>query len=213
MKKIILSLAIALSFAQILIAQDNKTDYRSKFMFGPKGGVNYSNVYDSKGEEFKANGKFGAVAGLFIVIPISKFFGIQPEVLFSQKGFQATGIILDNGYNFTRTTNYIDVPLLFSFKISEFISLNLGPQYSYLIKQKDVFKNASTSVSQETAFQNDDLRQNTLCLLGGADITLKHIVLGLRAGLDFQNNNKDGSSLTPRYKNTWLQFTVGYRFY
>lgn len=145
-------------------------------------------------------------------IPIGTYFGIQPELLFSQKGFQATGRILGSTYKFTRTTSYIDVPLLFLIKPSEFISLVVGPQYSYLIKQTDVFANASTSIDQETEFENDNVRKNTLCFTGGVDINMKHIVLSGRAGWDIQNNNGDGTSTTPRYKNVWYQATIGYRF-
>jgi hypothetical protein len=52
-----------------------------------------------------------------------------------------------------------------------------------------------------------------LCLTGGFDITMKHIVLSARAGWDLQENHSDGTSSTPRYKNVWYQGTIGYRFY
>ena len=213
MKKIILALSIALCIATAAEAQDSDTDFRKKFMFGLKAGINYSNVYDSEGEDFEADGKFGAVAGGFFVIPIGKFVGIQPELLFSQKGFQASGSFLGNSYSFKRTTDYIDVPLFFSIKPSEFFSIQVGPQYSYLIKQTDVFKTGFVDINQQTEFENDNIRKNTLCFVAGADINIKHINLGLRAGLDLQNNKGDGTSSTPRYKNAWYQFTIGFRFY
>lgn len=214
MKKLILILAsvTALSVTNS-IAQDNTTDFRDKLSFGLKAGVNYSNVYDSQGEEFQASPKFGLAAGGFVAIPIGKFFGLQPEALISQKGFKATGRILGGTYKFTRTTTYIDLPLFFAFKPSEFFTIMAGPQYSYLIHQTDVFANASTSIAQETEFENDNIRKNTLCAVGGFDLTMKHIILSARAGWDFQNNNGDGTSSTPRYKNAWYQATVGYRFY
>ncbi len=195
------------------IAQDNTTDFRDKLSFGLKAGINYSNVYDSKGEDFKASPKVGAATGAFLAIPFGKYFGLQPEVLISQKGFKATGSILGGAYKFTRTTTYIDLPLFFAFKPSEFITVMAGPQYSYLIHQSDVFANATTSIAQETEFQHDNIRKNTLCVVGGVDVTMKHIILSARAGWDFQNNNGDGTSTTPRYKNVWYQATVGYRFY
>lgn len=211
MKKIILIIGAVTTMANFSSAQE--TDLRERLLFGLKAGVNYSNVYDTQGEEFQADPKLGLAAGAFIAIPIGKYLGIQPEVLYSQKGFKATGRILGGYYEFTRTTNFIDVPLLLSFKPSEFLTLLAGPQYSYLIKQSDVFSNSSTSILQEQEFENDNIRKNILCLTGGADLTLKHIVLGARVGWDIQNNNGDGTSTTPRYKNVWYQATVGYRFY
>lgn len=212
MKKIIL-IVLSASFVGNIIAQENETDLRKNLTFGLKAGVNYSNVYDSEGEDFNTDPKLGLAAGAFLAIPIGRYLGVQPEFLFSQKGFRATGKILGSTYSLTRTTNYIDVPLFLTFKPSEFISLLAGPQYSYLTNQKDVFENASTSIEQEQEFENDNIRKNTLCFVGGADINLKHIVLSARAGWDVQNNNGDGSSTTPRYKNVWYQATIGYRFY
>ncbi|MBK7668244.1 MAG: PorT family protein [Sphingobacteriaceae bacterium] len=213
MKKLILTIAAVTTLIAVSKAQDNETDFREKFTFGLKAGLNYSNVYDSQGEEFRADPKFGLAAGIFVAIPIGKYFGIQPEALISQKGFSATGRILGNTYKFTRTTTYLDVPLFFALKPSEFITILAGPQYSYLLKQSDVFANASTSIEQETEFVNDNIRKNIFGLAVGVDINLKHIVLGARAGWDVTNNNGDGTSTTPRYKNAWYQATIGYRLY
>ncbi|MES2286462.1 MAG: porin family protein [Bacteroidota bacterium] len=211
MKKIILIIGAVTTMANFSSAQE--TDLRERLLFGLKAGVNYSNVYDTQGEEFQADPKLGLAAGAFLAIPIGKYLGIQPEVLYSQKGFKATGRILGGNYEFTRTTSFIDVPLLVSFKPSEFLTIMAGPQYSYLVKQSDVFANSSTSILQEQEFENDNIRKNILCLTGGVDLTIKHIVLGARVGWDIQNNNGDGTSTTPRYKNVWYQATVGYRFY
>jgi hypothetical protein len=208
-RTIILMLAIAF-IATSSIAQDN---LREEFIFGMKAGANYSNVYDAEAEVFNANPKLGFAAGCFFAIPLGQTFGFQPELLFSQRGFFATGIMLDQPYDLTRTSSFIDVPLLFAFKPSGFITLLAGPQYSYLIKQKDEFKNGTTTIEQENEFKNDNIRKNILCFTGGADVNLGHIVLGARAGFDILKNNGDGSSTTPRYKNVWYQATVGYRFF
>ena len=191
----------------------SQTDNREKLQFGLKAGLNYSNVYDASGDAFKADAKFGAAGGLFLRIPIGKYFGIQPEILFSQKGFKASGLILGSEYDFTRTTTFIDVPLLFELKPSEFFTLVAGPQYSYLITQQDVFTSSAASYSQEQQFQNENFRKNIFGVVGGFDINLKHIVLGARAGWDIQDNNGDGSSTSPRYKNVFFQGTIGYSIY
>jgi hypothetical protein len=215
MKKLIFTIASIIALINAGVAQkDNKngTDLREKLTFGFKIGANYSNVYDSKGEAFRADAKLGFAGGAFLAIPIGKYIGVQPEILFSQKGFRATGRLLGNTYDFTRTTNYIDVPLLFAFKPSEFLTILAGPQYSYLLSQKDVFATASTSIEQELEFKNDNVRKNTMCITGGADINIKHFVIGARLGWDIWNNNGNGTSTTPRYKNVWYQATIGYRF-
>jgi hypothetical protein len=213
MKKAILTIAlITLSVSNSIAQESTSTDNREKLFFGFKVGTNYSNVYDSESEDFVADSKFGLAAGAFVSIPLGKFIGVQPEILFSQKGFKSSGTFLGTEYKATRTTNFIDVPLLFAVKPVEFITILFGPQYSYLMKQKDEFTSGSFSSSEEEEFTNDNIRKNTFSLIGGADLNFNNFVIGLRSGWDLKNNQGDGSSNTPRYKNMWYQATVGYRF-
>ena len=116
-------------------------------------------------------------------------------------------------YDLKRTTNYIEVPLLLAIKPIQTITILAGPQFSFLMKQRDTFNSATTTYAQEQEFDNDNLRKNTLSFTGGVDINLDHTVIGLRSGWDLQNNNGDGTSSTPRYKNVWAQATIGFRFY
>lgn len=212
MKKILL-LLIACSFIQLNVqAQDSLSDNRGKLKLGLKLGGNYSNVYDTEGNSFDSDPKFGVVLGGFASIPLGKTLGLQPEILFSQKGFKATGILLGSTYDLTRTTNYLDIPLLVSIKPTTNISLLIGPEYSYLLKVKNEFKNGSTTILQEQEFDNDNIRKNTLGFIVGADINIDQLVISGRLGWDLINNNGDGTSTTPRYKNAWYQFTLGYLF-
>jgi hypothetical protein len=205
MKKIILMAIAVFSIAYNTYAQD-------EIAFGLKIGTNYSNVYDSEGEEFEADSKFGLAAGAFLSIPIGQYLGFQPEVLFSQKGFKGTGTMFGTKYELTRTTNYIDIPLFVALKPIESLTFLAGPQFSFLTKQKDKFSNGSSTFQQVEEFDNDNIRKNTLSFVGGFDVILEHTVIGARVGWDLSNNNGNGTSTTPRYKNVWGQATIGYRF-
>ncbi len=218
MKIILISFAIISVTSTDSIGQNNNgslvsknTDYRDKLMFGIRAGANYSNVYDAQGEEFHNDAKFGFAGGLFISIPIGTYLGIQPEILYSQKGFHASGKILGNKYDFKRVTNYIDVPIFISFKPSQYISILVGPQYSYLMSQNDAFETGKTNIAQITEIKNDNIRKNTLSLSGGFDVNVRHLLLGLKGSWDLTNNNGNGTSYTPRYKNSCLQATIGCR--
>lgn len=211
-KKIILTL-MALALMLGTSQAQTSTDNREKLIFGLKLGLNLSNVYDDQGENFEADAKFGIATGAFLSLPIGKYFGVQPEILFSQKGFQGSGSLLGGNYSFTRTTNFIDVPILFALKPVEVLTILVGPQYSYLMKQTDVFANGIGTVEQEKEFENDNIRKNILSFSVGADINLGHMAIGLRSCWDLQNNHGDGTSSTPRYKNIWYQATIGYRFF
>jgi hypothetical protein len=210
MKTITIITTVFLLFvSSYLLAQESSLDNREKFKFGLKAGGNYSNVYNSKTDAFRADPKFGLAGGVFLILPIGKYFGIQPEVLISQKGFQGEGTILGSQYNFKRTSTYIDIPLQLALKPSEFITLIAGPQYSYLVKQKDVFTNTSFSYEQEQIFKNEDIRKNILGFVVGINLNLRGVILGSRLGWDIIENHGDGSYNTPQYKNTWFQVTLG----
>lgn len=49
--------------------------------------------------------------GGFLSVSFGSFLGVQPEVLYSEKGFNSTGTILGSAYEMTRSTDYIDVPI------------------------------------------------------------------------------------------------------
>jgi hypothetical protein len=193
-------------------AQESDKDLRESLGIGVKAGVNYSNVWDEQGEDFVADGKLGIAGGVFVSIPIGQFLGIQPEVMFSQKGFKGSGTLLGTPYSFTRTTTFLDIPLLLQIKPAEMFTIVLGPQFSYLFNRKDVYAFGNNEVEQENEFDNDNIRKNILGFTFGADINISPIVISGRIGWDFQDNNGDGSSSTPRYKNQWTQLTVGFRF-
>jgi hypothetical protein len=208
MKKLILIIAAVALFATTSRAQDELSDSRNELQLGVKLGFNYSNVYDSEGENFTTDPKFGFVGGVFVAIPIGKLLGFQPELLFSQKGYKGSGSFLGVDYEYSRTTNFIDVPLFLQLKPVEAITLLAGPQFSFLIKQTDSFNDAT--VEQE--FENDNIRKNIMGFVVGVDVCPGNLMIGARAGWDVQNNNGDGTSTVPRYKNVWYQVTAGFRF-
>jgi len=210
MKTKLITLLTCMLVINTINAQDS--DSRDNIHIGIKAGANYSNIYDSEGEKYDADGKLGFAGGAFLSIPLGKLIGVQPEVLFSQKGFKATSSILGSDVRLTRTTNYIDIPIFLAIKPSRMLTLLVGPQYSYLMKQKDEFTNPITNVEVTQDFETDNIRKNTFCLVGGLDINLSNLVIGARVGMDLKNNNGDGTSTTPRYKNVWGQATLGLRF-
>lgn len=213
MKKMVLflvGLSLSTSMAK---AQDDDKDIRDRLVIGLKVGINRSNVYDATGQDFKANGRTGFAGGAFVGIPIGKFLGFQPEILISQKGYQSSGNLLNTPYSDSRTTTFVDIPLQLQIKPIEYLTFLVGVQYSYLVHQKDVYVFGTNSSEQDQAFKNDNARKNIFGAVLGLDITIKHLVLSGKACWDLQNNSGTGSSSTPRYRNAWLQFTIGYRIF
>lgn len=210
MKKSVKTMMMLCALSVIgFIAQSQ--DRRQNLELGAKAGINVSNVWDTEGQAFEADSKIGFAGGVFLGIPIGTLIGLQPEVLISQKGFKGSGMLLSFPYTFKRTTTYLDVPLQLQIKPSEFLTIVGGPQFSYLLNQKDEYTFGTNSTEQEEAFDNDNIRKNIFGFVGGFDLIYQSLVFSGRIGWDFQSNNGDGTSETPRYKNQWLQFTLGFK--
>lgn len=194
------------------VCAQNGEDLREKLTFGLKAGANFSNVYDERSEDFQADWKPGFAGGAFLSIPIGRYLGVQPEILVAQKGFEGSGTFLGSPYYYSTTTTFLDVPVMFMFKPSPYITLMAGPQYSFLMSERTNFE--SEFITRETfeENENDNIRKNILGVNVGVDFNINHFVISPRAGWDFQENHGDGTSSTPRYKNHWLQLTLGYRF-
>jgi len=212
-KQTILLIATVAFMASVGNAQNSFNDTREKIQLGLKIGANLSNIYDSEDENFTADSKLGLAGGVFVAIPIGAILGIQPEILFSQKGYKGSGSILGSEYTYSRTSNFIDVPILIAIKPISAITILAGPQFSFLIKETYKFDNEFINISDEQDFENDNIRKNTLCFVGGVDINLNQLVIGARVGCDLQDNKGDGTSTTPRYKNMWYQGTLGFRLF
>lgn len=94
----------------------------AQISYGVKGGLNFSNIYSSS---LNTNFKQGFHAGVYGKINLI-VLAIQPEILFSQRGYVEENVK-------DVTLNYIDIPVMLKVKIFPMISLDAGPQFSYLI--------------------------------------------------------------------------------
>jgi len=209
-KSIIILCSISILFGTSLNAQTD-FNYRENFIIGAKVGLNNANVWDESGQDFTADSKIGFAGGVFFGIPLNKVVGFQPELLISQKGFQGSGTFLTIPYYYSKTTTYLDIPLQVQIKPTDFFTILAGPQYSYLIHENNSFTLGSATSEIEEEFENENIRKNLLGFVIGADVNVSFLVISGRLGWDFLKNNGDGTSDTPRYKNQWVQLTVGAR--
>lgn len=102
-----------------------------------KAGVNYSNIIleDGAGDQQETQSTPGLRIGLSVDVPIAGHFYIQPELMYSRKGFKQDDSWyagLDN--NFTVNANYIELPVNFLYKPtmgSGKLLLGAGPYLGY----------------------------------------------------------------------------------
>lgn len=203
--------ALALLSTQSNVAQTTTSnepytmDSREELSVGIKAGINYANVYSESGDDFVADGKVGFAGGVFVSIPLSQLVGIQPELLYSQKGFK--GEVL--GFDYKATFNYLDLPVHLQIKPTENISILAGPQFSYLLSSK--YELGSFSAVNEEDLEDDNNRA-TVGISAGVDFTMQNFLISARGSWDLSKMNKDDSTSDINYKNQLFQVTLGYKF-
>ena len=158
--------------------------------FGLKGGINYSNIAGDLNNQDIYMNKVGFNGGIQANFPIltDGFLSLQPELLYSQKGYQYrdekfTILGVERERKGKVNYNYLDLPVLLKVNAGG-LYFEGGPQLSYLmgIRDNTEEKIGSSDYKQTTIVNKDDLAE---------------LEIGYAAGLGFQATN--GMSLGLRY--------------
>lgn len=209
MKQFIILTACALSFTAASAQDASKT---TGIRIGLRAGANLSNVTKDADANFSTGSKIGINAAAFLELPLASVFSIQPELQFSQKGFKNSGTFLGNAYEYKQTTNFIEIPVLAKIKPVKNFGILVGPQFSFLTSTTTNFTTANASYESQVKQDNDNLRKNILGGVVGLEANAANFVVSLRYNVDFQTNNGDGTSSTPKYKNQVTSLSVGFIF-
>ena len=212
MKKLVAGAIVALVMSGSVFAQKSDDKGASNSLhFGIRGGLSLASIVkDDNAPDFSAKMKPGVQAGVYLQLPLSTAFSVQPEVLFSQKGYGANGSFLGAAYKYKVTSNYIDVPLLAKFTPHKDFGIVVGPQFSFLTNTSYKFTTTNAQYENVVKNDNDNLRKNILGGLIGLEAGLSdNITVSARYALDFQKNNGDGTSNSLKYRNQVLSFTLG----
>lgn len=197
--------------------------------FGLRAGANYANLSGNIKNEDTYNNKVGFLGGVMLNVPLlaDGLLSVQPEVLYSQKGFENkptefTSVLGKQKREGNVNYNYIDVPLLLKFKALGFVA-EAGPQYSYLLSSNNETKTTTTPTIgsptvSETKDKNDvsGLNRNELGYVAGVGYEATNgLILSLRytgAFSDFvkSDNNTyfDGDLKNARH--SAFQLSLGY---
>lgn len=146
MKKIVLSAIALVAVAVSANAQQVK--------FGPKAGLNISNLSGSNDLESRIGFHVGAVAE----IVLSDKFSIQPEVLYSTQGAKYSSTILGTTIEGNINNDYINVPIMAKYYIIEGFSVEAGPQIGFLAKSEGKMGDETTDTKDN--FKSTDFGIN-----------------------------------------------------
>lgn len=219
MKKICLfTLAIITGFT--VFAQDAptlRTPMESKIRFGVKGGVNLATLHLTQddfpeGMAPNTNLKTSGFGGLFVNVPLSSNFRLQPEVVFSSQGSKLKGGALADD-NYEIDAQYINVPVMFQYQTNGGFIVEAGPQIGVLVKAEMDGPDDSGAGDMDI---KDNMKTTDFSVAGGIGY-LSRIGLGINArynaGLsNVLNSDDDEFELGGKAKNSVIQIGLVYHF-
>lgn len=126
MKKLILLSTMAI-FAISNVINAQNVD------FGFKTGLNISNI---RGGEGARDNLFTFHIGGVAEFKVNEKFSLQPELLYSRQG-------AESGNSVKLKLDYLSIPLMAKYYVTEKFSIEAGPQLSFLVNDKAVFNDRS----------------------------------------------------------------------
>ncbi len=200
MKKILLLLVV------LLLTNVNAQD----ILLGVKGGLNLSQITSQK-RNTRVAYHYGVMAEFKVE---NERFTFQPEILYSAQGY--TIRYKKTNHSKTGKYDYIAIPIMFKYYLSDELNLQVGPQFSFNVKSE---------------FGVDSNNGSTSLKMG--ERALKTFDFSIGAGVGYKFSNK--FNLTIRYnlgatdiyrlspqsqiqsqtliRNSVFQFSVGYYFF
>lgn len=203
MKKIVfLAIVLALGsiFSQQVTAQDMKIGATADASFSWFGG------------DVESNGsRFGIGATFFTSILLTEKLALRPEVSFRQYGGRIKYTLGDTvNDKFTEKLNYIVVPIMLDYYVTEEFAFQFGPYLGFLVKAKREVPSALGKYIGESANIEKEYKKNDFGLGLGFSYMNANTVFGFRAnfGLTDVNDLTGKDSRT----NVALVLSIGYKF-
>ncbi len=174
---------------------------------GIEGGPSIANTVASYNSNYGTSTIVGFHAGLTATIPLIAPFSFEPEVLYSQQGYQAT----TTDGTLTQRDNYINVPLLAKFRLVRGFDFLFGPQLNFPVSSTTTFNNGF-NIASET-YYTDSYNKSSVAGVVGVSIDLNpNVYIHARYIIDLDSNTQDPNSPLPDYRNQVWQFGLGIRF-
>ncbi len=190
----------------------SQTDYPES-AFGIKGGVNLTNFY--KDEITDKNGNIGFNAGLYGRFVITEGIAIQPELLYTTRGAEATYSGFFQNSRASVNLGYVQVPVLLVVNILPFLNIHAGPYASYLVTANTKNESTNGSFNFERDINKDDYQRLDYGLSGGIGLDFAKFHVGARYDYGLATVGKERTGLTgtytfPNVKNSAAQIYVAF---
>ena len=137
------------------------------------------------------NAKIGFQLGFFAKAPLSEFFSIQPELLYSLKGAQLEYDNLFAEGKASFNLHYIEVPVMAVFNVSENFNIHAGPYVAYLAGADVKNKTTDGDFDFEDEIDRDNFEKFDYGIAGGIGVDGPKVGFGLRYNYGLQKIGRE----------------------
>jgi len=205
--------------------EDNDVPKKDSISYGFHFGGQITNVQGlSKGSfedlAFIKKNKTGYNFGFYLDIPIVHHLFLQPELNYSEKGYNATGSNVSNPQinfvttlKYKRTYQFLDLPILFKYYPGKKLFFTAGPQISYLFLVNDQYLSPSAPSAYVVFDQQlTKLRKLVPGINFGMGFKLgETLSLSATYSFDFATNYTFIGGDAPKFYNEYFALRLGYR--
>ncbi|MES2478711.1 MAG: porin family protein [Bacteroidota bacterium] len=198
MKKLIhLSLLFTL-LLQTSLLRAQETSSRILPRIGLKGGLNLSNFFTQDIDD--ENALIGFNAGLFVKMPVTKSFAVQPELYFTTKGSQVSYNNLFASGDARFRLSYLEMPVLLVWNINSNFNIHGGPCIGYLLSGDVTNESSAPIFDFEKNIDVNDYNKMEASVAVGAAIDIRKISVGLRYNYGITTVGKEKDYLGTVYR-------------
>ncbi|HBH23212.1 MAG TPA: hypothetical protein DDY13_07290 [Cytophagales bacterium] len=216
MKKALLTFLLIVVGSTTIIAQP-------QIKFGIRAGLNYTNtsVISEISVAIDHKYRFSYHTGIVSLVTLNDKISISPELLYSSKGYKSPAQANTNPSGDVYVHyNYLSVPILLNYHLTDKIYLSLGPEFNYMLSAKSKFDSGSIDLFDFWEEHNFDVNRFDFGISGGISIFLIdqltisgryfHGLSSVFKGV--QQNDENGNPLDEdlKFLNQTFQLSVAY---
>lgn len=187
-------LALLALLAVVSLGATAQKDY-STWSITPKAGVNIAQLIHFHGDRYRV----GFNAGVELEGRASKVFGVSVGAFYSQQGAKYAEV--SHSYSQTAKLDYVNLPVLINLHVGAGFTLKAGLQPGFCVSAREKYPN------DESVNIKDQIKPADLSVPVGISWEAANVVLDARYNLGVSKFAHNAN-----YKNSWFQFSVGYRF-
>jgi len=204
MKKIMLTALVAV----ITMVSTNAQN------FGAKAGVNFASITGDETEDL--DGRTSFFIGAVVEFEISDKFSFQPELLYSGQGAKSSyssesGDVSEES---VVKLDYLNIPLMAKYYVSEGFSIEAGPQVGFLLSAKNEYE---YTFDGDTESETEDIKEEVSSIDFGLNFGVGYkldsgLNFGARYNLGLSNLIDDTDEVDFKWNNSVIQISAGYFF-